>query len=63
MSLKDDGRVLIGKYNVDEGDDMAIDYGIRSIPTILFFKNGELVDRNVGSTTKEVLKGKIDALL
>ena len=58
-----DGRVLIGKYNADEGDDMAIDYGIRSIPTILFFKNGELVDRNVGSTTKEVLKGKIDALL
>ncbi len=58
-----DGRVLIGKYDVDEGSDLTADYNIRNIPTVLFFKNGELVDRNVGSATKEALKAKIDSLL
>ncbi len=58
-----DGKVLIGKYDVDEGNDLAVDFGIRSIPTLLFFKNGELVNRHVGSTTKDDLKSKIEALL
>ena len=58
-----DGRVLIGKYDVDEGGDMAVEYGVRNIPTILFFKDGNLVDRHVGTTTREALAAKIDALL
>lgn len=58
-----EGKVLVGKYDVDEGTDFLAEYGIRNIPTILFFKDGQLVDRNVGSTTKDVLKAKIDALL
>lgn len=58
-----DGRVLIGKYDVDEGGDMAADYGVRNIPTLLFFKNGQLVDRHVGTATREMLAAKINTLL
>ncbi len=58
-----DGRVVIGKCNIDEYDDIAIDYGVRNIPTLLFFRNGELVDRFVGAATKAVIQKKIDALL
>ncbi|MDO4511570.1 MAG: thioredoxin [Bacteroidales bacterium] len=58
-----EGRVLIGKYDVDEGDDLPVDYGIRSIPTILFFKDGELKNRHVGSASKDDLKKKIEELL
>ena len=58
-----EGRVLIGKYDVDEGMDLAAEYNIRNIPTLLFFKNGELVDRNVGSTTRAILEDKVKALL
>lgn len=58
-----EGRVLIGKYDVDEGDDLPVDYSIRSIPTLLFFKDGELKNRHVGSATKDDLKIKIEELL
>lgn len=59
-----EGRVEIGKYDVDDaGGEAAVDFGIRSIPTLLFFKGGQLVDRLVGATPKEILKTKIDALL
>ncbi len=56
-------RVLIGKYDVEEGGDAAVEYGVRSIPTLLFFKDGKLVDRNVGSITRDALAQKIDAML
>ena len=58
-----EGRVVIGKYDVDEGGDMAAEYGVRNIPTLLFFKDGQLVDRNVGTASREMLAAKIDALL
>ena len=58
-----EGKVEIGKYDVDEGSDFLSEHGIRNIPTILFFKNGELKDRNVGSIAKDALKAKIEALL
>ena len=58
-----EGRVLIGKYDVDEGSDMAAEYGVRNIPTLLFFKNGQLADRHVGSATREMLTAKINTLL
>ena len=51
------------KCNVDECDDVPMTYGIRSIPTLLFFKNGELKDRHVGVTSKADIAAKIDALL
>ena len=58
-----DGRVLIGKYDVDEGTDMAAEFGVRNIPTLLFFKDGQLVDRMVGSTGRDALTEKIETLL
>ena len=58
-----EGKVTIGKYNVDDDSDIATQYGIRNIPTILFFKDGKLVDKNVGSISKGSLEEKINALL
>ena len=57
------GQVNIGKCDVDNTFDLTAQYGIRSIPTILFIKNGEVVDKQVGATTKAALKEKIEALL
>ncbi|MBO7255505.1 MAG: thioredoxin [Paludibacteraceae bacterium] len=57
------GRVLIGKVNVDENDEVVEKYGIRNIPTILFIKKGEVIDKKVGASSKADLKAKIDALL
>ena len=58
-----DGKAKICKVNTDEEQDVAIKYGIRSIPTILFFKNGELVDQMIGASSKQVLADKINSLL
>ena len=58
-----EGRVKIGKYNVEESSEVATEFGIRSIPTILFFRDGKLVDKNVGSISKSNLEEKINALL
>lgn len=57
------GKAVIGKCNVDDCDELPVKYGIRSIPTLLFFKNGELVDRLVGAAPKADIAAKIDALL
>jgi thioredoxin 1 len=56
-------KVLIGKYDVDDGSDLLAEYNVRNIPTILFFKDGKLADRNVGSITKDVLAKKIEAII
>ena len=58
-----EGKALVGKVNVEESPEIANKYGIRNIPTILFFKGGELVDKHVGATTKAVLTDKLNALL
>ncbi len=58
-----DGKALVGKVNVDDNPEVAMKYGIRSIPTILIIKNGEVVDKQVGTTTKQVLADKIEAHL
>ena len=58
-----EGRVKIGKYNVEESSEVATEFGIRIIPTILFFRDGKLVDKNVGSISKSNLEEKINALL
>jgi thioredoxin 1 len=56
-----DGRAVIGKVNVDEHGEISSKFGIRNIPTLLVFKNGEVVDKQVGVAQKSVLAGKIDA--
>lgn len=59
-----EGRAIIGKYNVDEDTDLGVEYGIRNIPTMLFFdKEGKMVDKHVGTITRDALAAKIDALL
>lgn len=58
-----DGRVVVGKCDVEEAYEVAMEYGIRNIPTLLFIKNGEVVDKNVGATTKSKIQEKIEALL
>ncbi|MCB9308727.1 MAG: thioredoxin [Lewinellaceae bacterium] len=54
-----DGKVTIGKLDIDQNDKVSIRYNIRSIPTVLIFKDGELVDKHVGLTTKAALESKI----
>lgn len=56
-------KVIIGKVDVDNNDEVASKYGIRNIPTILFIKNGEVVDKQVGATQKSVLVEKINKIL
>jgi len=58
-----EGKAKVCKVNTDEEQDIAVKYGIRSIPTIIFFKDGELVDQMVGASSKQVLADKIQALL
>ena len=58
-----EGRVVIGKYSVDEDTDLGVEYGIRSIPTLLLFKDGQMVEKHVGTITRDALAAKIDALL
>ena len=58
-----EGRAVIGKCNVDESSNTPMKYGIRNIPTLLFFKNGQLVDRLVGAVPKGEITAKLDSLL
>lgn len=61
LSNEYDGKVLVGKVDVDSNPEVSMKYGIRSIPTILFLKNGEVVDKQVGATSKQVLANKIES--
>ena len=58
-----DGKAIIGKVDVDANPGISAKFGIRSIPTLLFFKGGEIVDKQVGAVPKSVLAQKIDAQL
>lgn len=57
------GRVEIGKCDIEECDEIVERFQIMSVPTLLFFKNGQVVDKLVGAGSKEMIKEKIDALL
>ena len=58
-----DGKIVVGKCDVEENDDVAAEYRVRNIPTLLFFKNGQMVDRLVGAVPKAQIDAKIDSLL
>ena len=58
-----EGKAVVGKLNVDENGDIATEYGIRSIPTLLVFKGGQIVDRVVGAVPKPSITQKIDAAI
>ena len=57
------GKAVVGKCNVDDCDDVPMNFGIRSIPTLIFFKNGQAVDRIVGVASKADIAAKLNALL
>ena len=56
-----EGKAVIGKLNVDENPEVTARYGVRSIPTLLVFKNGQIVDKQVGAVPKSVLGAKLAA--
>jgi|TARA_B110000305_G_C19269184_1_gene553531 thioredoxin 1 len=60
LSKEYDGKAIVGKVNVDLHGGIAAQYGVRNIPTIVFLKNGELVDKVVGAVPKDQLAEKLD---
>ena len=58
-----DRRIVVGKCDVEENEELAVEFGIRNIPTILFFKGGQIVDKVVGAQSKAKLEEKFNSLL
>lgn len=63
MAKEYEGKAIIGKVDVDSNPGITSRYSIRNIPTILFIKGGEVVDKQVGAVPKSVLAGKLDKIL
>ena len=63
LAAEYEGQAIIGKVNVEEEDDLVAQFGIRNIPTVLFFKDGAVVDKVVGAVPKSELEGKLKAIL
>ena len=63
LAAEYEGKAIIGKVNVEDEDDLATQFGIRNIPTVLFIKNGNVVDKQVGACPKSELENKLTALL
>jgi thioredoxin 1 len=58
-----DGKIVVGKCDVEDNEDLAAEFSIRNIPTILFFKNGEVVDKLIGAQSKAKFEEKFEAML
>ena len=63
LSTEYEGKAVVGKVDVDNNKEVAAKYGIRNIPTILFFKDGKLADKIVGAAAKSSFSEKLDSLL
>ncbi len=63
LSTEFEGKAVIAKCNVDEAGDVTVEYGIRNIPTLIFFKGGQAVDKIVGATNKAAIAEKLNALI
>lgn len=63
VAEKYEGKAIVGKMNVDENDEVSSENRVRNIPTILFFKDGELKDRTVGLVSQADIEAKLEALL
>nr|MBP7472207.1 thioredoxin [Prevotella sp.] len=63
LATEYDGKLVVGKCDVEDNEDIATQFGVRNIPTILFFKGGELVDKFVGAGSKDKLNEKFKSLL
>jgi len=57
------GKLTVGKVNTDDNQQVASQYGIRAIPTLMFFKNGQVVDQIVGQVSRDALAERVDAIL
>lgn len=62
LSAEYEGKAIIGKCDVEENDEITMKYGVRNIPTIIFLKGGQLVDKQIGACSKDVLKAKLEKL-
>lgn len=63
LATEYEGKAIIGKCDVDSNDDIAAEFAVRNIPTIIFIKNGKVIDKQVGATTKVALADKLNKLL
>ena len=63
LSKEYEGKAVIGKMDVDSNPNVSIQFGIRNIPAILYFKGGKVVDKQIGAVPKSVLAGKLEAQL
>lgn len=63
LAGKYDGKIVVGKCDVEDNEDLAAEFGIRNIPTILFFKDGQVVDKLVGAQGEAVLDAKFQSML
>ncbi len=63
LAEKYDGKIVVGKCDVEENDELAAEFGIRNIPTVLFFRGGEVVDKLVGAVSKAKFEEKFEAML
>ena len=63
LAEKYDGKIVVGKCDVEDNEDLASEFGIRNIPTILFFKGGQVVDKLVGAQGEAVLDAKFQSML
>ena len=63
LSKEYEGKAVIGKMNVDNNPNVSMQFGIRNIPALLYFKNGQVVDKQIGVVPKSILAGKLDAQL
>ena len=58
-----EGQAIVGKVDIEESDELAMRFGVRNIPTVLYIKNGEVVDKNIGAAAKSVFEDKLKAIL
>ena len=58
-----DGRAIVGKCDIEEDENLPAQYGVRNIPTILFIKDGQVVDKQVGAASRQILEEKLKAIL
>ncbi|MFR9619980.1 MAG: thioredoxin [Rikenellaceae bacterium] len=63
LATEYEGRIVIGKCDVEDNDDIVAQFGVRNIPTIVMIKGGEVVDKQVGATSKDALQAKLEKLL
>ena len=63
LATEYEGRAVVGKINIEQCPEITEKYGIRNIPTLLYFKGGEIIDKQVGATNKAALAAKLEALL